>query len=60
MKKMNASPEKGHDTKHYKAQFPQGTNTGQFHQNIRHYLPATHHILEDTNLQGHLHDSFES
>ena len=34
-KKMNASPEKGHDTKHYKAQFLQGTNKGQFHQNIR-------------------------
>jgi hypothetical protein len=29
MKKMNANPEKGHDTKHYKSQFPQGTKKAQ-------------------------------
>jgi len=24
------------------------------------YLPVIHHILEDSNLQGHLHGNFES
>jgi hypothetical protein len=60
MKKMNASPEKGHNTKHYKAQFPQGTNKGQFHQNISLYLLVIHHILEDSNFQGHLNGNLES
>jgi hypothetical protein len=39
MRKMNASTEKGHNRKHNKAQFPQGTKKGKFHQNITLYLP---------------------